>query len=134
MSDVPKTNIMQITPFMHVRNLDDALAFFDILGFQTLHRNGDSYAYVHREKAGMRIMVSEGAKTPADATPCNRPFTYYIDVRDVDAIHAELKPKLDTLAEGDVVGPFNQPYGQRELMILAPDGNVLVFGARIPGA
>jgi len=126
------TNIIQITPFMHVSNLDDALAFFnDILGFQTLHRHGDGYAYVHREKAGMRIMVSEGAKTRADATPGNRPFTYYIDVCDVDAMHAELKPRLDTLPPGDVVGPVDQPYGQRELMILAPDGNVLVFGARI---
>jgi len=30
-----------------------------------------------------------------------------------------------------VVGPRDQPYGQRELMIRAPDGNLIVFGASI---
>lgn len=56
---------------------------------------------------------------------------YYIDVEDVDGLLAELKPKLDTLPDGHVHGPRDQPYGQRELMIVAPDGNLLVFGQSI---
>ncbi len=32
---------------------------------------------------------------------------------------------------GEVLGPVNQPYRQRELMIVAPDGNLLVFGQAI---
>src|SRR2546430_12234016 len=47
------------------------------------------------------------------APPGNRRFAYYIDVRDVDGLYTELKPKLDTLPKGDVYGPVNQPYGQR---------------------
>jgi hypothetical protein len=42
--------------------------------------------------------------------------------RDVDQLYAELKPKLDTFPKRDVYGPGNQPYGQRELLVLAPDG------------
>jgi hypothetical protein len=53
---------------------------------------------------------------------------YYIDVRDVDALCAELKPQLDTLPQRDVHGPTNKSYGQRELLVLAPDGNLLAFG------
>jgi len=52
-------------------------------------------------------------------------------VRDVDALYAELKPKLDTLPPGDVHGPADKPYGQRELLVLAPDGELIVFGMQL---
>jgi hypothetical protein len=53
---------------------------------------------------------------------------YYIDVENVDAIYEELKPKLHMLADRDVYGPVNQEYDQRELLVLAPDGNLIAFG------
>lgn len=116
-------NFIQITPFIHVDYLEGAISFFrDLLGFEVGYRDGN-YAYVHRETAGVRLLGGESF-----AVPGNRRFAYYIDVRDVDALHAELKPKLDALAPESVHGPVDQPYGQRELMILAPDGNLLVFG------
>jgi catechol 2,3-dioxygenase-like lactoylglutathione lyase family enzyme len=123
-------NFVQITPFMHVPDLEAALVFFeDILGFATLFRM-DDYAYVEREGAGIRILRNRGAD---GAPPGNRRFAYYIDVRDVDALHEELKPKLDTLPEGDVHGPADKPYGQRELLVLAPDGNLIALGQAIAG-
>lgn len=122
------SNFIQVTPFIHVDSVDGALAFFnDVLGFETQVRMGD-YAYVHRETVGLRIFKNQGTD---GAPPGNRRFAYYIDVRDVDGLHAELKPKLDALPRGEVVGPVNQHYGQRELMIVAPDGNLIVFGQRI---
>jgi hypothetical protein len=69
-----------------------------------------------------------------DAPRGNRGFAYYLDVRDVDAIYAELKPKLDRLPAGDVHGPADKPYGQRELLVLAPDGNLVAFGQEIAQA
>src|SRR5437660_1758374 len=119
------SNFIQITPVMHVEDLQKALTFFnDILGFETQLRARD-YAYIHRETAGIRILEQKGADA---APPGTRRFAYYIDVRDVDRLHAELKPKLDTLPTRDVYGPVNQPYGQRELLVLAPDGNLIAFG------
>ena len=124
-------NFIQITPFMHVEDLDGAIAFFtNILGFETQFRMSD-YAYLHRETAGFRILQQHGKD---GAPPGNRRFAYYIDVRDVDQLYAELKPKLDTLPKGDVYGPVNQPYGQRELLVLAPDGNLIAFGQAIGSA
>jgi hypothetical protein len=67
-------------------------------------------------------------------TPGKRRYAYYIDVRDVDQLYAELKPKLDTLPQGDVHGPVNQHYGQRELLVLAPDGNLIAFGHALSGS
>jgi catechol 2,3-dioxygenase-like lactoylglutathione lyase family enzyme len=125
------SNFIQITPFMHVQDLERALIFFiDVLGFETQFRARD-YAYVHRETAGMRILEQKGADA---APPGTRRFAYYIDVRDVDQLYAELKPRLDTLPRRDVYGPVNQPYGQRELLVLAPDGNLIAFGQAIETA
>jgi catechol 2,3-dioxygenase-like lactoylglutathione lyase family enzyme len=122
------SNFIQVTPFMHVESLEKALAFFtEILGFETQFRAAN-YAYVHRETAGFRILEQTGAD---GAPPGNRRFAYYIDVRDVDALYAELKPKLDTLPKRDVYGPVDQSYGQRELLVLAPDGNLIAFGQAI---
>ncbi|HEX9198895.1 MAG TPA: VOC family protein [Acidobacteriaceae bacterium] len=121
---------IRITPFMHVEDVAGAVAFFtDILGFKAWIHVSD-YAYVQREVAGIRILKAsqaEGERVP----PGNRRFMYYIDVEDVDGLLAELKPKLDTLPGGHVFGPKDQVYGQREVMIVAPDGNLLVFGQAI---
>jgi len=122
------SNFIHVTPFMHVDNLDRALTFFtDIRGFETPFRVAD-YAYVQRETVGFRILQQTGDD---GAPPGNRRFAYYIDVRDVDQLYAELKPKLDKLPKGDVYGPVDQSYGQRELLVLAPDGNLLAFGQAI---
>lgn len=120
------SNIYRITPFMHVRDVKAAMAFFkDILGFKALPLPNQGYAFMHRDGIAIRILQSNDKD---GGLPGNRRFAYYIDVEDVDAIHSEIKAGLDTLPHGDVMGPVNQPYGQRELMIIAPDGNVLVFG------
>jgi catechol 2,3-dioxygenase-like lactoylglutathione lyase family enzyme len=102
------TNFIQVTPFMHVQDLEKALAFFtDILGFQTRYRISN-YAYIDREAVGFRLLEEKGA---GGAPPGNRRFAYYIDVRNVDELYAELKPKLDTLPRGEVCGPVDQKYG-----------------------
>lgn len=122
-------NILQITPFMYADDIEEAIGFFrDLLGFELLVRHAD-YAYLQRESAGIRIM--QNGPPYMGQRPVGRPFRYYLDVRDVDAIYSELQPKLRSLPEGDVLGPVDQGYGQRELMILAPDGGVVVFGQAI---
>ncbi len=113
---------------MIVEDLEKALAFFvDILDFEVQLRFRD-YAYVQRETAGFRIWRQTGKDA---APPGTRRFAYYIDVRDVDRLYAELKPKLDKLPPDDVHGPADKSYGQRELLLLAPDGNLLAFGHAI---
>src|SRR3954451_10964170 len=117
-------NLIQITPFIHVPDIDEAIAFFTgVLGFEVLLRQGD-YAYIQREVVGIRLLQASGENAGMQG---NRRFAYYIDVRDVDGLYAELKPKLDELPEGDVRGPADKSYGQRELLVLAPDRNLIAF-------
>ncbi len=124
---------LQITPFMHVGDVAGAVRFFvDVLGFRALIE-GPTYAYVERETAGVRIM--KASETPGEAPgPGTRAFRYYIDVEDVDGLYAEMKPRIDALWGGQVHGPVDQRYGQREFMVTAPDGDLVVFGERIPEA
>ncbi|HYI41725.1 MAG TPA: VOC family protein [Allosphingosinicella sp.] len=122
------SNTLQITPFMHVRDLAGAVAFLEeVLGFETLIRMSD-YAYLEREGAGLRVLeAGDSTVFPPD---CGR-FAYYIDVADVDLVHRTLKARLDALPEGQVHGPADKGYGQRELIVRAPDNQLLVFGAAI---
>lgn len=123
-------NIRQVTPFMLVPDIEAAIAFMtDILGFSVDFRMSD-YAYLSLEGAGLR-MLEAGPGNPFQTG--TRRFAYYFDCRDVDALHARLKPQLDRLPPGDVHGPADKPYGQRELLVLAPDGNLIAFGQPMAG-
>jgi catechol 2,3-dioxygenase-like lactoylglutathione lyase family enzyme len=120
-------NFIQITPFMHVKDIEEAVRFFvDLLGFEAWWHESSTYAYVSRDGVAIRIM------SPGTDGPGTRGFRYYIDVKDVVAVVAELTPKLEAHWPGRRVhGPVDQEYGQREFMIEAPDGDLVVFGQSI---
>ena len=118
-------NFQQVTPFLHVRDVDETVRFFvERLGFRALVQRHD-YAYVHRETVGFRILLNTRDEVGS------RRILYYIDVTDVDAVVAELAPKLADLPEHHVFGPKDQEYGQREYMVRVPDGMVLTYGQAI---
>lgn len=121
-------NTYQITPFMHVADFEAALRFLtDTIGFTaTVHDGG--YAYLEREGAGLRLLQQSD---PAQLGVAHRGFAYDIDVRSVETVLEQIGERLAALPPGDVVGPRDQPYDQRELMIRAPDGNLIVFGASL---
>jgi catechol 2,3-dioxygenase-like lactoylglutathione lyase family enzyme len=124
-------NFIRITPFMHVADVDAAVRFFtDILGFRAWIHAPNSYAYVQREVAAVRILKASTSpgETPGPGT---RAFRYYIDVENVDAMVAEIRPKLEAAGLPGGHGPVNQAYGQREYMVLAPDGDLVIFGQSI---
>jgi hypothetical protein len=121
-------NTQQITPFMHVADFAGALGFLtETLGFKAIINDG-GYAYLEREGAGLRLL---GHGNLEELGVAHGGFAYYIDVKSVETVLEQIGDRLAALPEGRVVGPRDQPYGQRELMIRAPDGNLIVFGASI---
>ena len=124
-------NFLQVTPFLHVPDVDEAIRFFtELLGFEVQFRATD-YAYVHRETVGFRIM-KRSEEDMGPMPPERNGYTYYIDIRSMDALLKELRPKLARLPAKDVHGPVDQVWNQRELMIRTPDRMLLVFGQAIP--
>jgi catechol 2,3-dioxygenase-like lactoylglutathione lyase family enzyme len=123
-------NFIRITPFMHVEDVGRAVRFFvDVLGFKAWI-DTPVYAYVQREVAAVRIMRASRAQGEQPG-PGTHAFRYYVDVKDVDGLYAEVRPKIDALWDGKVHGPVDQTYGQREFMVVAPDGDLVVFGQSI---
>ena len=122
------SNIVHVTPFLLVSDLDAALDFFTrVLGF-TVPYQVANYAYLALDAAGLRLLAER------TATPVTREHartTVYIDVNDVDALYAELQPRLATLPADDVQAPVNQDWGMRELSVRMPDGHWLTFGQPI---
>jgi catechol 2,3-dioxygenase-like lactoylglutathione lyase family enzyme len=119
------SNIVHVTPFLLVPDLDAALDFFTrVLGFTVPFQMGN-YAYLTLDAAGLRLLAE------CTATPVPREHartTVYIDVRDVDALYAALQPQLATLPADDVQAPADQDWHQRELSVRMPDGQWLTFG------
>jgi hypothetical protein len=61
-------------------------------------------------------------------------MTVYLDVDGVDALFEELRPRLETLAEGDWLPPMDKSWHQRELHVRLPDGHWLAIGEPVPDA
>jgi catechol 2,3-dioxygenase-like lactoylglutathione lyase family enzyme len=120
------SQMLHITPFLRVTDIDAGVAFFvDTLGFKVSIREGN-YAFVYRDNVAFR-MVEDAPLPPRGEGR----YTSYIDVADVDALYAELKPRLDQLPAGHVLPPCDQPYGQREIAVIGPDGDLIAFGSAI---
>jgi catechol 2,3-dioxygenase-like lactoylglutathione lyase family enzyme len=120
----------QITPFLHCTDLDAEIAFFrDVLGFEVTHQSTDpDYAFMRRDQVALRL-INAGA----DVAMVNgdAPHMVYIDVEDIDALYAELKPALDRLPEGRVWPLQDRVYGQREFHVRDEGPYLIMFGQGI---
>jgi hypothetical protein len=117
--------VHQITPFLHVPNLKEALVFFcGSLSFELKHRHND-YAYIELSGCGLRLLEEPTRKVTADG---KARVTVYIDVADIDALHAKLSPSLSALPSDRVEPLKDMPYNQREFQVRMPDGDWLNFG------
>ena len=126
-------NVIQITPWLQARDVEAMVRFFvEVLGFKVWVQSWD-YAYVQRGPAAVRIgKASDGAQEKHEAGP--RAFLFYIDVRDVDAVVEEVRPKLLTAGTVAAQGPKDQSWGQREYWVPVPEGGLVIFGQEIVGA
>lgn len=120
------TSIHQITPFLHVPDLQQALAFFcDVLTFELKYREGN-YAYIELAGCGLRMLEEPGRRLTTDG---KARVAVYIDVADIDALHARLASALAALPPDRVEPLMDKPWHQREFQVRMPDGDWLNFGA-----
>lgn len=118
--------LTQVTPFIPCTSLEKQVAFYrDVLGFEVGYLTEGIYAFLRRDDAAVRLLqVSEDV----DLKLPERQNSFYIDVKDIDALWAEMQPRLSALPEGRVRAPFNQDYGQREFHVADEDCTLIFFG------
>jgi catechol 2,3-dioxygenase-like lactoylglutathione lyase family enzyme len=127
-------DFLQITPFLNVQEVDRAVRFFvEVLGFKAWVHSRD-FAYVQRGPAAVRIMKASPDEPEEKFEVGSRTFLMYIDVRDVDAVVAEVRPRLLAAGMSGGQGPVDQSWGQREFWAPLPEGGLIVFGQEIAAA
>lgn len=115
----------QITPFVPCSQFGRQIAFYrDLLGFQVGFQ-ADNYAFLRRDDVAVRLVEVD---TSIDLSSPERQQSFYIDVRDLDALYTSLAPGLEKLPSGRVRAPFNQDYGQREFHVIDEDCTLVFFG------
>jgi catechol 2,3-dioxygenase-like lactoylglutathione lyase family enzyme len=124
-------NLLQVTPWLLSNDVAAMTHFFvEVLGFHAWAQD-EYYAYVSRDDAAVRIgKLSEPGEESAEWGP--RAWLFYVDVRDVDALVSEFRPKLLTAALAAGEGPKNQPWGKREFWAPVPGGGFIIFGQESP--
>ena len=86
--------IYQVTPFLHVPDMGEALSFFcGILAFEIKYRHGN-YAYIELGGCGLRLLEEPTRKLTPDG---KARVAVCIDIADIDALHAKLSLALATL-------------------------------------
>ncbi len=120
--------ILQLTPFVLCSSLQKQIDFYcDLLGFACGFRQ-DNYAFLSLGPVAIRLLECPPRE---DRRQLGDEQSFYIDVDDVDALYETLRAGLESLPEGRVRPPFDQPYQQREFHVIDEDGTLVFFGQDI---
>lgn len=118
----------RITPFVPCTSLDRQIRFYaDRLGF-TVGFRAENYAFLRRDDVAVRLVEVD---REVDLHAPEREGSFYIDVKDIDALYESLRAKLADLPEGRVRAPFDQDYGQREFHVADEDCTLIFFGEAV---
>ena len=112
-----------------VPDLKRSVAYFeDVLGFSRDWNDGDDWQALVR--GGVRLMLGHCPDALPPSELGDHSYFAYIDVDDIDALHAEIT------ARGAIVrvAPADKPWGRREMAVGTPDGHRLMFGQTLPAA
>lgn len=107
-------------------DLETSASFYELLGFQVQRSDG-----AFRIKLGdftLAVMDEHSVSIPnaVPATQRGAGVFLYIEVEDVDALHAHVRAAGITATE-----PKDWPWGKREFVVKDPDGYQLVFFAPV---
>jgi catechol 2,3-dioxygenase-like lactoylglutathione lyase family enzyme len=103
-------------PILPARDLDEAVAFYRRLGFQSVGRH-PGYALLRREAAELHLWLCADRHI-AENTAC------YLRTDDVQASHRELA----ATEPGRMTAPHAKAWGMTEFEVWDPSGNLLRIG------
>jgi catechol 2,3-dioxygenase-like lactoylglutathione lyase family enzyme len=104
-----------LSPMIPSFDVEKTVSFFTgLLQFQ-VSRDEKDYVILHKDNCMVHIL-SAGENIGE--------MEFYFEVDNVDKLWEDMKDKLTGLK---VKGPFNQPYGMREIHIIIPETKTLMF-------
>jgi uncharacterized glyoxalase superfamily protein PhnB len=112
---------LAVAPRFVVRDLEQALAFYRQLGFQTTYQD-EAFAIVERDGVDLHLNYFSDA-------PKGKYSVCWIAVTNIDTLYQQYLPT------NAVQSPLEaKPWGLKEFFVRDPFGNLILFAERIPEA
>jgi len=118
--------LQPLTPYafvLAVNDMDKSATYFrDALGFRLDWADSSDWRLMVR--GGMRVMLGHCPDTVPVSQTGDHSYFGYLEVADVDALHAEF------VRQGALIlsPPTDRPYLMREMTVATPDGHRFVVG------
>ncbi|HZU67735.1 MAG TPA: VOC family protein [Ktedonobacteraceae bacterium] len=109
---------LSVSPRFVVNNLEQALAFYEQLGFQTTYRD-EGFVIVERDAVALHLNYS--SDVPKSHSVC------WISVTRIDELYQQYLPTNAVCSMLEA-----KPWGLKEFFIRDPYGNLILFAERIP--
>ena len=105
-----------------VPELNKSAAYFrDVLGFKISWADAPDWRLA--ERGSVRVMLGHCPRDMRPADLGSHSWFGYLEVDDVDALHAEITARGATATP-----PADRHYGMREVVVTTTDGHRIVFG------
>ena len=113
----------RVVPSLLIRDFDETLAFYEMLGFAVTaqHPYGDDPHWIEVSRDGITLQFFAEPPVGLPGAPMMS-GTFYFFPDSVEALAEEFRGKVDF-----VWGPQVMPYGMREFGICDPNGYLLAF-------
>jgi uncharacterized glyoxalase superfamily protein PhnB len=115
---VPPSAIEYVVPILHVRDLDTAVAFFEVLGFECQWRWGEPTRIAGMYLSQFVIHIRHVEQAPVAAT------SLYIQVDNANPFYDYVRERGIKVVE-DLQ---DRPYGMRDFGIAGPEGIHISIG------
>jgi catechol 2,3-dioxygenase-like lactoylglutathione lyase family enzyme len=115
-------------PILPSRNLEETLAFYGRLGFESRGAPPDKYGYVIVGRGSIELHFYDDPMVD----PLTTNFSCYIRVADADDLHAEWERigiEDDRSTGSRLMPPSDADYGLREFAVVDKSGNLVRIGS-----
>jgi catechol 2,3-dioxygenase-like lactoylglutathione lyase family enzyme len=120
--------LKQAIPNIFVKKFTAALAYYTgPLGFRPLFVYGEVPFYAHLARDDAVLAIRHVTKPVIDHTAGEALLSAFIEVSDVNALHASLKAAGAQIWQG----PRDEPWAMRSLIVSDLDGNLICFASNL---
>lgn len=117
----------KLSPILPSRDIDAAEAFWNRLGFRTVHKDATGYLILKRDGAELHFWLNP------QLVPVRNDAGGYLRPNDIDGLDAEWSAlDLPTAGVPRYHRAEDKPWGMRELAVIDPDGNLIRAGQELP--
>ena len=120
--------LKQAIPNIFVKDFAVALAYYTgPLGFHSLFVYGDVPFYAHVARDEAILALRHVAKPVIDHSAGEDLLSAFVEVSDVNALHASLQASGANIRQA----PRGEPWGMRSLIVSDLDGNLICFASNL---